>query len=183
LWIKIRIKNFFTMERGGTMGIQKQIVSLLGVLLVGLALAGCSAKSHGDLAAAKAEAAKAQAETVALKKEVQTAKEAVSKLQTEKDALAAQVKTMTGELEKFKTDLAAAVKERSGLQEQIKKFTGDASGAAAQTKIIDELKAQLAALTTKYTSLQGENGKLQSTIKDLQDKIKAAGSNLIPKLP
>ncbi len=165
------------------MGIQKHIVSLLVALLVGLALSGCSAKSHEDLATAKAEAAKAQAETAVLKKDLQTANEATAKLQTEKDALAAQVKTMTGELDKFKTDLAAAVKDRDGLQEQIKKFTGDASGAAAQTKIIDELKAQLAALTTKYTSLQGENGKLQSTIKDLQDKLTKAGSNLIPKLP
>jgi peptidoglycan hydrolase CwlO-like protein len=118
-----------------------------------------------------------------MKTEMETA---LSKLQTEKDGLAAQIKTLTSDLDKAKADLAAAVKDRDGLQEQIKKLTGDQTGAVAEAQkksqsLIDDLKAQLAALTSKFTDLQGQNGKLQATIKDLQDKLKNVGTNLIPK--
>ena len=106
----------------------------------------------------------------------------------DRDGLAAQIKTLTADLDKAKADLAAAVKERDGLQEQIKQLTGDQAGAVAEAQkksqtLIEELKAQLAALTSKFTNLQGENSKLQATIKEMQEKLKGVGGNLIPKLP
>jgi chromosome segregation ATPase len=169
------------------MNMRKHIVSGFLLLVFSAAVTGCSGKSKAELDAAKAEASKAKTELAAMKTEMQSAKDALSKSQTEKDALTAQIKTMTTELEKVKADLAMAAKERDGLQEQIKKLSGDQSGAVAQAKkesqtLIDDLKAQLAALTTKFTALQGENSKLQATLKDLQDKLKNTGTNLIPKL-
>lgn len=167
------------------MKIQRQMVCWIGVAAIALSLAGCSGKSKQELAAAKADAAKAKTTLASLKTEMETA---VSKLQTEKDGLAAQIKTLTADLEKAKADLAAAVKDRDGLQEQIKQLSGDQAGAVAEAQkksqtLIEELKAQLAALTSKFTNLQGENGKLQATIKEMQEKLKSVGGNLIPKMP
>lgn len=172
------------MERGENMGIQRPFVSLIILLIISVTVAGCSGKSKADLDAAKAAADKAKTTLASMKTEMEAA---ISKLQAEKDGLAAQIKTLTSDLDKAKTDLAAAVKDRDGLQEQIKKLTGDQAGAVAEAQkksqtLIEELKAQLAALTTKFTTMQGENGKLQATIKELQEKLKNIGTNLIPKM-
>lgn len=163
---------------------QRRLFLWFTLLIFSVAMAGCSGKSKAELDAAKADASKAKTALASVKTEMEAA---VSKLQTEKDGLAAQVKTLTSDLDKTKADLAAAVKDRDGLQEQIKKLTGDQAGGVAEAQkksqsLIEELKAQLAALTTKFSSLQGENGKLQATIKDLQDKLKNVGTNLIPKM-
>jgi len=162
------------------MGTQRYVISGLTALLVCLALAGCSARSEEDLKAAQAKAAQAKAE-------LETVQAALAQSQAEEEALSTTVATLTSELETVKSDLTAAVKERDALQEQIKKLTGDQAGAVAQAEtesqtIIENLKAQLAALTTKFTDLQAQNGKLQETIKALQAKLQNVGTGLIPPM-
>jgi chromosome segregation ATPase len=168
-------------EKGeAKMGTRRHVISGLTALVLSLAVAGCSARSEEELKAAQAEAAQA-------KTQLETVQAALAQIQTEKDQLSAKVATLTSELEKVKNGLADAIKERDGFQEQIKKLTGDQAGAAAQAEkesqtIIANLKAQLAALTAKFTDLQAQNGKLQEIIKELQAKLQNVGTSLIPPM-
>ena len=167
------------------------------LLVFSVADGGVLGKIKGGSGRGQGGSIKAKTTLASVKTEMEAA---LSKLQTEKDGLAAQIKTLTSDLDKVKADLAAAVKDRDGLQEQIKKLTGDQAGAVAEAQkksqtLIEELKAQLAALTTKFTTYagrkrqtagddQGPAGKAQECRNQSDSQnVRAAGSDGFSGLP